>query len=69
MYRHVPVIRLCTLALALTGCGGSASSPAPTPTYSIGGSISGTQTIGPDGGVVNSVCDGEADVLFQNCDQ
>jgi hypothetical protein len=34
-----------------------------------GSSISGTQVTGPDGGVENTVCDGEADVLFQNCDQ
>ena len=34
-----------------------------------GGTITGQQTIGPDGGIVNTVCDGEADVLFQNCDQ
>ena len=31
------------------------------------GGISGTQTTGPDGGVINSVCDGEADILFSNC--
>ncbi|HTB75163.1 MAG TPA: hypothetical protein VK762_18060 [Polyangiaceae bacterium] len=31
------------------------------------GSIAGTQTTGPDGGVINSVCDGEADILFSNC--
>jgi hypothetical protein len=31
------------------------------------GSISGTQTEGPDGGIINSVCDGEADFLFSNC--
>jgi len=30
-------------------------------------SINGTQTTGPDGGIVNTVCDGEADFLFQNC--
>jgi hypothetical protein len=27
----------------------------------------GTQTTGADGGVINSVCDGEADFLFSNC--
>jgi hypothetical protein len=31
------------------------------------GSINGTQAIGPDGGVINSTCDGEADFLFSNC--
>jgi hypothetical protein len=34
-----------------------------------GGSVSGTQTTGPDGGVINSVCDAEADILFSNCSQ
>jgi hypothetical protein len=34
-----------------------------------GTSISGQQVTGPDGGPVNAVCDGEADILFQNCDQ
>jgi hypothetical protein len=37
-------------------------------TMDTGGSTSGTQTTGPDGGVINSVCDGEADFLFSNCD-
>ncbi len=32
-------------------------------------SIAGQQVLGPDGGVTNAICDGEADVLFQNCDQ
>jgi hypothetical protein len=33
------------------------------------GSISGQQVMGADGGIENAVCDGEADILFQNCDQ
>jgi hypothetical protein len=32
-----------------------------------GGSTSGTQMQGLDGGIINSVCDGEADFLFSNC--
>ena len=34
-----------------------------------GGGVNGTQTTGLDGGVENSVCDGEADFLFANCGQ
>jgi hypothetical protein len=32
-----------------------------------GGSISGQQVMTPDGGFANAQCDGEADILFQNC--
>ena len=34
-----------------------------------GSSISGTQQMAADGGVINSICDGEADFLFSNCSQ
>ena len=33
------------------------------------GSMAGTQMMGPDGGIINSVCDGEADFLFSNCSE
>lgn len=38
-------------------------------TMDTGGSMSGTQMTGRDGGVITSTCDGEADFLFSNCAQ
>jgi hypothetical protein len=35
----------------------------------LSGSTAGTQTTTADGGVINSICDGEADFLFSNCSE
>lgn len=35
----------------------------------LSGSMAGTQMLGRDGGVINSICDGEADFLFSNCSE